>query len=207
MENMHSKDCCYRDVAAVSYALMELPGYKEILISANEVSKFDEYLKLAHDDDKDIFIDFETCDHEPYQLVYGALKFHGIDKEHIIDYVYDSKERALIDLDGVDMKNLVASSYADICLFTDRMTRPESIPFVALMQTMCEEKDGTSVTMFPCCDMTVWENMVNRSFLLACRKFVSIDNLTLENWKEHVDMNVLDDAYRLSGIYTGELDE
>lgn len=207
MKNMHNENCCYKDEEAVLYALMEIKKNQMILISANEIDNFDYYLQSAKNGDKDITIDFETCDNEPYQLVYGALMFHDIDKDKLKDYIEASKGRAMIALDGKNKNELAVSAYADICLFEDNCKHAESIPFVALMQTLCEEEEDISITMFPCCDRNVWENMVNRSFLLACRKFVKIEGLTQENWKEYIDMNILKEAYHLADLYTGELDD
>lgn len=203
---MHSEDCYYKDEDALLYALMQVAEDKYILISANEVSVFDDYLEAAKDNDRGIDIDLDTCDKEPYQLVYGSLLFHDIDREKLIEYVNGLKNYALIDLDVEEFGKLTASAYADICLFEECGKRRGSIPFVALMQTLCKENVCTSTTMFPCCNRLVWENMVNRSFLLACRKFVKIDGLTLDNWKSHIDMDVLDKAYQNAELYTGITD-
>ena len=74
------------------------------------------------------------------------------------------------------------------------------------MQTLCKEEDFTSTTMFPCCNRNVWENMVNRTFLLACKKFVKIEGLTLDNWKNYIDMDVLEEAYQNADLYTGTVE-
>ena len=34
-----------------------------------------------------------------------------------------------------------------------------------------------------------------------------VNGLTVDNWKEHVDMSVLDEAYSLYDLYTGPIDE
>ena len=199
---MHNDNCCYKNTDAILYALMQVTDDEMILISANEISKFDDYLQAAKENDKDINIDFETCDNEPYQLVYGALMFHDIEKDKLKEYIDNLKGYAMIDLDGEEFNKLTASVYADICLFEDKSKHTESIPFVALMQTICEEDEFISTTMFPCCNRSVWENMVNRTFLLACRRFIKIDGLTVDNWKNYIDMKTLDEAYHLADLYT-----
>ena len=204
---MHNENCSYKDVNAMLYALMEVVEDRFILISAQEVTVFNDYLQAAKENDKDIFIDFETCDKEPYQLVYGALMYHGTPKEEVIEYVNGNKECALINVDGDEFGKIIASSYSDISMYEDRCKHGESIPFVALMQTKCVEEEYVSVTMFPCCDRNVWENLVNRTFLLACRRFVKVDGLSLENWKNYIDEDILNEAYRLAGIYTGETED
>lgn len=203
MTNEHKNDCCYKD-KTVLYALFEIVDNKRILISANELSRFDYYLEAAKNNDTNINIDRETCDNESYQIVYGALMFHDKNKDKLLKYINDLKGYAMIDLDGEDPTQIIASAYADICLFEDKSKHPESIPFVALMQTMCSEQETISTTIFPYCDTNVWENMVNRPFLLACRKFVKIDGLTTDNWKNHIDMAILDKAYQDADLYTGE---
>ena len=53
-------------------------------------------------------------------------------------------------------------------------------------------------------NLYVWECMVNRKFLLACRKKVTAgESATLTNWKDKINKDELIAAYNISGIYTG----
>lgn len=70
-KNIHSHDCRYKDDDMLLYAYLEIHNQR-CLLSANEVSVFDEYLEYAHNDDKNINIDFDRNDKSPYQLVYGG---------------------------------------------------------------------------------------------------------------------------------------
>ena len=201
-ENKHAENCPFEN-ENLAYALLEINDTTMILVSAEEMTNYNKYLKSARNNDADINIDFDTCDNEPYQIVYGSILYHERKGEEIIEYVNELKELALINVDG-EFGNLIASAYDDIRLFTDESIRNESIPFAALIKTKCEENPYSPVTLFPCCDRTVFENIINRSFLLACRKFVKIEGLTIENWTEFIDMDTLKEAYRTAEIYTGE---
>ena len=119
MHNEHNENCCYKD-KNVLYALFEVMEGKHILISAKEVSVFDDYLRLAQDNDNDISIDLDTCDKEPFQLVYGALMFHEIETEKVIEDVNGLKGYAMIDLDGNEIGKISASAYHDICMYQDK---------------------------------------------------------------------------------------
>lgn len=188
---------------AMLYALMEVTKERYVLISAQELAQFDEYLKAAHNNDQDITVDLESSDHEPFQLVYGALIYRDISNEDLKKNIEDLKGCAMIDLNGNDFGQLIASSYTDICLFGEENKDNGSIPFVALMQTKNKEHDHISITMFPYYGMMIWESMINRPFLLACRKFVKIDGLTLSNWRHYIDKKILDEAYQNATFYTG----
>ena len=165
MRNELSENCPYKDAEAVLYALMQVTDDVKIIISASETSVYNNYLHSAKNKDADISIDFETCDEVPYQLVYGSLIFHDIEWEELKDCVVGNKNYAMITLDVPEYGKLTASAYADIEFYED-IGNGNTIPFVALMQTISKEEEHISITMFPCCNRTVWENMVNRDFLL-----------------------------------------
>ena len=206
IKNKRKRKCSCQDKAML-YALVQITADARVLLSADEISVFEDYLKAAKEDDKDICVDLDTCDNEPYQLVYGAVMFHGEEKEKVLEYINGIKNYALINVDGREFGKLTASAYADICLFEDRGKYSESIPFVALMQTLCTEEQDTSTTMFLYCNRSVWENMVNRTFLLACRRFIKIEGLTPENWRSYIDMKTLDEAYYYADLYTGKTED
>ena len=62
--------------------------------------------------------------------------------------------------------------------------------------------------MFPCYgNLYVWECMVNRKFLLACRKKIAVgENVTSKNWKDQINKELIV-AYNISGIYTGQVED
>lgn len=203
----HNHNCRHGDEDKLLYALMQITDTHKRLISAHELCFFDDYLESAKKEDADINIDLESCDSEPYQLVYGALMYHDVEYDTVVENIVKNKDRALINVDREPYGQLVASAYSDIQLYKDEAVTENFIPFVALMQTKCEEEEHISTTLFPYCAGLVWENLVNREFLFACRKFVKIDNLTTDNWKEHIDMNILREAYSVADLYTGEDEE
>lgn len=208
-ENGHSECCHFKDAEALLYARMQVSENPEkfILVSAYEISEFDKYLNAARENDKDVTIDLDTADNLPYQLVYGDLMIAKGNTDEVINFVEQMKNHALINLEVEEFGKLTASVYDDICIYKGKGFYEQSMPFVALMKTTCEQQEDISITMFPCCDRPVFINMVERNFLLACRKFVKIDNLTIENWKSHIDEDMLKEAYETAGIYTGEIPE
>lgn len=210
--NGHSECCRYHDDQAILYARMQIvkdpDPDKFLLISAHEIGVIDDYFEQAKLDDKDVTIDLETADNLSYQLVYGDFMIsRNDDVDEIIKFAEAMKKHALINIDVEEFGKLTASVYDDICIYKGEGSYDKSIPFVALMKTVCKEQDDVSTTMFPCCDRAVFLNLVNRDFLLACRKFVQIDGLTLDNWKSFIDKDILKEAYDLATIYTGEVPE
>lgn len=129
--------------------------------------------------------------------------------DDIKDAVESLKGKALLDLDR-DKDELAASCYDDIIFFLEHKRADNCIPFAALMHTThpFDNKD-VSVTMFPCYEnLYVWECMVNRKFLLACRKKVTAgESATLTNWKDKINKDELIAAYNISGIYTGPVED
>lgn len=206
---MNHSGCPYHDDVKMTYALVSISN-KRILISAGEDGLNDIYWEAAINDDKDIEIDCDSCENEAYQLVYGALMFHDIDKNDAMKAAESCKNAAMISIDGRqpshEFGKLTASVYDDICFYPELADELDhvTIPFVALMKTLCLEKDYASTTLFPCYqNLKVWESMVNRDFLLSCRKFVKVEGLSIDNWKDHIDVESVYVAYRLAPIYTG----
>lgn len=185
----------------LAYTIVDINDSTSILASAEEMINYNQYLKSAKNNDKNIKIDFDTCDNVPYQIVYGSILYHNDNKDDVIEYVNDLKELALINIDD-EFGNITASTYDDILLFEEYSNRNESIPFVALIKTECKERPCAPITLFPCCDRTVFENMINRKFLLACRKFVKIDNLSRDNWTKFIDKNNLESVCKTAEILT-----
>ncbi len=201
----HNKNCYYKDTDAMLYCLMQITENKEILIAASEILLFDTYLNLAKQYDKGICIDMDTCDSEAYQIVYGGLMYTD-DKEwsEIKKYAENLKGYALIDL-SENPQNIVASVYDDIIFYPDKAKMGRFVPFAALMKTKFRYANESSITLFPCCDRLVWENLVNRPFLLACRKFIQCpEGITVKNWKEYININEMQKAYNVADLYVEE---
>lgn len=183
---------CECENEVLQYAYMEIEPDDFRLISAREYVRFDELLRIAKEEDKEIFVDMDTSDDYPFQLCYGAIglniKISGW-TEDLIGYIEKSKNCAFICVEE-DTNELIASSYADIVVEPNEDSG-NFIPFVALMRTPYSQHDAdTSVTMFPYSGRLVFEDMINRPFALACREIVPTD-ATLDNWKEKIDLSLL----------------
>lgn len=198
----HDSACSKDD--AMLYCIMAFGDHK-LLMSAREVQVFDYYLDAAKNDDRNIKIDMDAADAEPLSLVYGGLMFYGSEYKEIADLVGRLKGYAFLDLDRKEGE-LAVSGYQDIQLFPELKISERFIPFAALMQTNHPFDDpDVSVTLFPIMgEGCIWESMVNKPFLLACRRKVDPgEDITVENWKDHIDISQMIEAYRISDLYTG----
>lgn len=205
-KNIHSHDCRYKDDDMLLYAYLEIHNQR-CLLSTNEVSVFDEYLKYAHNDDKNINIDFDRNDKSPYQLVYGGVMYReDIDSGEVESYLESNIGCALIDLDGESDCDLIASQYEAIKLYKNH-AKGNWMPFVALMRTHHTLNDAEySITMFPYTGNYVWECMVNKVLLLACRKTVAIDGLNPLNWEQYIDEELLMRTFSVADLYIPKSD-
>ena len=207
IHNIHSDTCRYKEEDMLLYAYLEL-GDNKILISANEVELFDMYLEKARNGDKEITIDYSESDNEPYQIIYGGLMF--INDKHELEEILDLTERmkgfAFLTLE----ENKVAvSGYMDIVIYSSDAVSEGFLPFAALMQTTYRLEDmDYSITMFPALKgYYIWENMVNRPFLLACREGILLESIDKNEWRSHIDTERMMQIYRLSDLYTGPDEE
>lgn len=205
----HDENCRYhgKDLRLL-YACMEISEKKFITVSASEIGVYDEYLEASLKNDVEVIINLDEPDKEPFQIVYGGIfinKLYENKKKFALEFVDKYKNYALGELDSDKKVNI--SVYNDIQLFPELAYAPEGdyIPFAALMKTKHELKDMKySVTMFPLnATMTVFESMLNRPFLLACRESRRIDGLMEENWKDNLDLELLKKAYVKADLYTG----
>lgn len=205
-KNIHSHDCRYKDDDMLLYAYLEIHN-QWCLLSANEVSVFDEYLEYAHNDDKNINIDFDRNDKSPYQLVYGGVMYReDLDSGKVESYLESNIGCALIDLDGESDCDLIASQYEAIKLYKNH-AKGNWMPFVALMRTHHTLNDAEySITMFPYTGNYVWECMVNKVLLLACRKTVAIDGLNPLNWEQYIDEELLMRTFSVADLYIPKSD-
>lgn len=206
-KNEHSEDCIYNEDDAMLYCKMILNDH-ELLVSAREVQVFDYYLDAAKNDDKDLKIDMDAAEKGPFSLVYGGLMFHNHSYEEIEGLVERLKDYAFLDLDR-EKGDLSASCYQDILLYPELRKADQFIPFAALMQTTHPFDDpDISVTLFPLIgEGRIWEHMANKPFLLACRRKVELDeDVTVENWKDRIDIDELEAAYQVADLYTGPIE-
>lgn len=199
----HSENCRYKDDDKIAYAYLEIMDGKMILISADEVALFDEYLKHAKADDKDIVIDHEQPEKEPFQIVYGGVMFDEgkITIEKMMEFARELKGYALYDLEENGKVNV--SGYTDIVFYPEEAKGKNFIPFAALMQTPHRLINTEApTTLFPAFANynNVWECMVNRPFLLACKESFIATNCSEESWKEEIDKERLMAAYNVADL-------
>ena len=204
----HSENCRYCNTDALLYACMEIAEGKFITIGATEVALFDEYLEASLNNDEELNINLDEVDEEPFQIVYGGVMVNYLykdNKEAALKFIDKFKDYALGELD--EGKKINTSVYKDIQLFPEFAYNSDGnyIPFAALMRTKHRLKDMEySITMFPLNkSMSIVESMMNRPFLLACRESRLIERITEENWKEYLDIELLEKAYAEADLYTG----
>lgn len=200
--NTHSENCRYNDNDKLMYARMQLNEKVFCLISAKELTVFDEYFAAATEkQDKTLIIDYDQSDNEPYQIVYGGMLYNDwCSYESAVETAEDIKGYALFDIE--DEKKVNVSGYTDIVFFPEKAVSKFYIPFAALVQTTHRfENLQASITFFPAfANHFVWESMINRPFLLAARKGVLVEELDISNWKEYLDEEVLVDAYNQADL-------
>jgi len=121
----------YHDNDALLYAVAKL-GEHDVILSARETEMYDEYLGYAKNGDKELSIDVDSAENEPYSIVYGGLMFADGTFDDIKDTVESLKGNALLDLDR-DKDELAASCYDDIAFFPEHKRADNCIPFAALM--------------------------------------------------------------------------
>ena len=105
----HSENCRYKDDDKLAYAYIEITDETKILIAASEIALFDEYLEYAKADDKNIIIDHEQPDNEPFQIMYGGIMFNEekISVEKVMELANDLKGYSLYDLEAGGKVNAV----------------------------------------------------------------------------------------------------
>lgn len=196
----HSRECRYNDDDKLLYVIMMIRDHKA-LISANEAVLFDDLLREAHNGDKNI-VEHEPDESCPYKLVYGGIMClkDATDFDEVKKNLDRNKGCAFTTVDDFDGKNLPLSTIEDYYIEdnNDSVYRP----FVALMQTDTTLHDiETSVTFLPRTNRLVWEDIVNKQFLIAARETVEIENLTTDNWQQHIDKDLLVKYYMIADKY------
>ena len=203
----HNENCRYEDNTPI-YALMELGSHK-VLIAASEVEYFNQQMQnvnkiKAYEDS----LTYEEIESLPFTLVYGAIMTSATTStEDVVKEVERLKECTLVNVNENEIK---AACYHDIELLMDYADEQNGkIPFAALMQIHDEiETDAvTSESYFACYkNLGVLESMLNRYFILACRRTDKKEGLTKENWREQIDYTALSDAFEVADLYTGVIE-
>ena len=136
----------------------------------------------------------------------GVMYREDIDSGEVESYLESNIGCALIDLDGESDCDLIASQYEAIKLYKNH-AKGNWMPFVALMRTHHTLNDAEySITMFPYTGNYVWECMVNKVLLLACRKTVAIDGLNPLNWEQYIDEELLMRTFSVADLYIPKSD-
>lgn len=197
--NGHSNGCRYQADDKLLYAKIEI-DHKMYLISAEEISLFDQYLEKAKNKDKDVNIDLFQSDNLPFQIVYGGMMYNeGFTLERIFELAEEMRGYAFLDLEE-DKVNV--SGYQNIVFYPEEAESENYIPFAALIQMPHRlENMGYSVTLFPYLGGNlILESMMNRPFLLACREsfFIEGDG---ESWKRNINKEKLMEVYQCADLF------
>jgi len=194
---------CICDTDALQYACIELENNIDIIISAEEVEVFDQYVECAVDNDKAVVFNKPDFDNEPYKLVYGGLMPQcNNDKAFAMEAAKRLVGGYFIDLEEEQVN---VSLLEDIKFFEMESSENSFLtPFVALMKTSHNVSRTAlrSKTLFPFItggNFCVADNLLNRPFLLACRYTECLGGLTKENWTEYVSKKRLMEAYNVAG--------
>lgn len=200
----HSEGCIYKGKKLL-YALMEYSfmGLKsKILLATKEISLFDTYFQYGLNDDNNLAVNYDEPDSQPYQIVYGSIMSNlpYKDKE-LVNLVYKMKGYPLLEL--IDENEVRVSVYDDI-LMLEHGKAEGNYPFVALMKTKDTFSMYYSNTMFPKQFPSVFESLVNRPYLLACRYAIRPKGLTKENWKSYITEETMKSINEIADLYTGD---
>lgn len=193
----HSDGCRYNDDDTLMYAFMDIGKERMILISAYEYPYFDTYLEFAKNEDKDVEIDYEQSDDLPYQIIYGGMMLGDkVALAQAIEMAHDMNHCAFLD---IEEEKVNVSGYQEIVFFQEDALQEYYIPFAALMQTPHTfENRKTSITLFPAlANHFIWESMVNRPFVLACRESSPYYG-DVENWQDAISKDQLMKAYEVA---------
>lgn len=194
----HSEGCIYKGKKLL-YALIELDE-TEIMIAASEMSLFDTYFQHAWNEDNNLAVNYDEPESEPYQLVYGSI-LSNLPYNELVNEIYKMKGYPLLEL--IDENEVRVSVYDDI-LMLEHGKAEGNYPFVALMKTKDTFSMYYSNTMFPKQFPSVWESLVNRTYLLACRYAIRPDGLTKENWKSRISEETMKSINEIADLYTGD---
>lgn len=208
--NRYDRCKCEKDLL-MQYAFMEI-GEIMAIVEAEEYSIFDELVEKAKSG-KDLPVDETTVNSTNYKIVYGSIIFRSecFTEKETIKIIQDMTNYNFI---YIQENKATVCEYCDIKLYPQAEYRNSDtmIPFVALMKLPFSLNErSNSITLTPIIgekgkELTIFEYMINRPFILACRKEFIAENLTKENYEQYIDMKTLKKAYDLSDIIT-DMDE
>lgn len=189
----------------MKYAFMQLKDDFFALIDAEEYTFFDELLERGKSKETDIAIDEDSIDNTAYKLVYGGvlINTHLMDVETAIKTIDKMLNYAFL---YIEKEKATVCTYCAIEMFPTISKAENWIPFVALMKLPVSlQNQSCSITLTPAIsekehEKCLWEYMVNRPFLLACRYEAVIEELTEENYKDYVDLDYMIEAYNKADL-------
>lgn len=214
MKNKHSKNCHYDNDSCMKYAHMQLGENSYAIIDAAEVSFMDELLERGANPDKDdIPLDEDSLYDVPFKIVYGGILYNHrmVDEERTIQLVNDMVNYSFV---HIEADQATECRYMAIKLYPVLKTSSNFIPFAAVMKLPFSLNDNPcSITLTPLIsprakeneqekEWCMWEYMVNRPFILACRKEVAISGLAddFSNLESFIDVAGMMDAYRVADL-------
>lgn len=204
--NNHIGNCPYCGTA-MKYAYMELTDDFTALIDAEEMCFFDALLEKAKEN-IDIEIDETSEENASYKLVYGGMlvneKITNVEEAAKL-----AKEMAGFAFAHIAEDVATICNYKEIVFFSNTKLDEMGIPFAAIMKLPFELNDkNCSITLTPLLEGhdNMWEHMVNRPFLLACRLEEDIKGKK-KNLKTLVNTVKLQEAFSRAFIVEGVEEE
>ncbi|EGT0690872.1 hypothetical protein ACSW9V_15170 (plasmid) [Clostridium perfringens] len=175
------------------YARMELNKNLKILIDADEYP----YIMNYFNTEEDKRIDFENRDNVnegTIKIVYGSImrqEFITLDEA-----LMEVKRAKGNSLGYINEKDSVCDInwLIDIKIFNPKNPTADTwkIPFAALIKTNLEfsEEPLKVKTLFTrYSNLSCIKNIINRPFLLACGYEKTGEDITLDNWEDHIDFS------------------
>lgn len=205
--NNHTETCPFCD-AAMKYAYMQLTEEYFALMDAEEMCFFDKLLEKAKSEEA-IEIDETSEEQVLYKLVYGGLLVNKkiMEKEEVLKIV---KEMAGFPFAHIQEDHATICQYKEIMFYENHGANCMGIPFAAIMKLSEGLNDrNRSVTLTPLFEdhNNMWEQMVNRPFLLACRLEENITGRENEKLETLVHKEKLHEAFARAFIVEGVEEE
>lgn len=210
MNNKNQKplESCSFCEKAMKYAYIDLTENHRALIDAEEMSFFDALLEKAKNN-PDIEIDEQSEENVSYKLVYGGL---------LVNERLTSTEEAIqtaMEMAGFHFAHITENAatlcrYKEIMFFENKKASEMGIPFAAIMKIPLDlNNSNCSVTLTPLFQghNNMWEQMVNRPFLLACRLEEYITERENEDFVSLINTELLQEAFDRAFIVEGVEDE
>jgi len=200
-------NCTYCD-AAMKYAYMQLTENFFALMDAEEMCFFDALFEKAKNKTETEF-DETLEENVSYKLVYGGLLVNEkiMTKEEAIKVV---KEMTGFSFAQIKEDTAITCQYKEIMLLENNEVDNMGIPFAAIMKLPEELNErNCSITLTPLFEHhdNMWERIVNRPFLLACRLEEDIIKTETETLSTLIDKEKLNEAFARAFIVEGVEEE